>query len=700
MTALLTVARELVAEGRSVVPIENGEKRPALPTWAEYQTRRPTDAELVDWFSDNGHDALGVVTGAVSRGLVILDFDGSGKDYEAFCKTWPDLAKSRTVITGKGQRHVWFEVDTLPKSRKYVTVWGLVEIRAEGNQTLAPPSRHPSGQLYRWVDPAAEVRRVPNLAGLVAWLKENAPEPQSLSRPREDAGRIVGGGTGDLLPCATAALGGIVGEGTRNDTTYALAQHFAAAGRRLSEAEQEVGAVALGWGLPEREALATIRSAYNATAHGLECETTMAPWCARGACPVYRKSHGLTSELHGLDAKPFDVGFLSKRGRVLLADGWDPSRAHGKRYQSKAAAGLSVAGEMLRTGATQGQTAKALLDSPLTDGDKKLVTWLVEKAQETPKLDSDIEEFHRHLLRILTDADRTEGDRATPMLIRWQRAGRLLLRFLDDRGYSVFDPLTLNAYYMDENEHRLLRVDRDAPGWVAWLHHLTSVNPADTSFNALHAEALTRARLEGERVAVVKVASWDGQVLRVSRFDGAVYRLDGESITTKPNGAGGILFEDDPAWQSYEPDFEPTSSGKDIRGKVLDWILEEVPNWDGDAEAHALTLRAWFFSTFFPEIMPTKPVLVMLGEKGSGKSMTLRLLLKLLFGPGGEVAGTPDRPDGFTAAAAACHILALDNLDQFTGWLRDKIARLTTGAVDYYRRLYTSNEMGRVTYRC
>jgi hypothetical protein len=76
------------------------------------------------------------------------------------------------------------------------------------------------------------------------------------------------------------------------------------------------------------------------------------------------------------------------------------------------------------------------------------------------------------------------------------------------------------------------------------------------------------------------------------------------------------------------------------------------------------------------------------------------MLLRLLFGPGGEVAGTPDRPDGFTAAAAACHILALDNLDQFTGWLRDKIARLTTGAVDFYRRLYTSNEMGRVTYRC
>ena len=80
--------------------------------------------------------------------------------------------------------------------------------------------------------------------------------------------------------------------------------------------------------------------------------------------------------------------------------------------------------------------------------------------------------------------------------------------------------------------------------------------------------------------------------------------------------------------------------------------------------------------------------------------MALRLLLKLLFGPSAELSGVPDRADGFTAAASSSHVVVLDNLDQFTGWLRDKLAMLATGGKDEYRKLYTSNEVGRVIYRC
>ena len=179
--------------------------------------------------------------------------------------------------------------------------------------------------------------------------------------------------------------------------------------------------------------------------------------------------------------------------------------------------------------------------------------------------------------------------------------------------------------------------------------------------------------------------------MRVSRFDGTVYRLDGKTISEEANGER-VLFEDDLAWEPYQPQYD--SAG------TVDYFARDVPNWEGDGTTYGLAFKAWLLSLFFTELCPTRPLLVVLGEKGSGKSMSLRLMLRLLFGHYVEVSGVPDKPDGFTAAVAASHLMVIDNLDDFTPWLRDKLARLSTGGTDEYRKLYTSNELGRVHYRC
>ena len=118
-----------------------------------------------------------------------------------------------------------------------------------------------------------------------------------------------------------------------------------------------------------------------------------------------------------------------------------------------------------------------------------------------------------------------------------------------------------------------------------------------------------------------------------------------------------------PTWTPYTPDVGKTGA--------LYWHTTALPNWSGDREVYGLALRAWVIASLFTELCPTRPFAVMIGEKGSGKTMTLRLLLRFLFGPGVEVSGIPDKPDGFTAAAAAAHVLVLDNLDDFRGWMRD-----------------------------
>ena len=121
MTQIYHAAKFYVDELKlSVVPIVNGQKRPAVP-WTRYQERKPDDGELAEWFYDNTHQ-IGVVCGAVSGGLVVLDFETPGA-YNEWRGRHSDLASStRTVQTGKGF-HVYI---LLPPD----------EVR--GNQKLVP----------------------------------------------------------------------------------------------------------------------------------------------------------------------------------------------------------------------------------------------------------------------------------------------------------------------------------------------------------------------------------------------------------------------------------------------------------------------------------------------------------------------------------------------------------------------------------
>lgn len=73
---LLDAALDYAAHGCSVIPVvADGSKRPAV-AWKSWQAQRPGPGELQAWFSDTGHTALGVITGAVSGNLELLEVEG------------------------------------------------------------------------------------------------------------------------------------------------------------------------------------------------------------------------------------------------------------------------------------------------------------------------------------------------------------------------------------------------------------------------------------------------------------------------------------------------------------------------------------------------------------------------------------------------------------------------------------------------
>ena len=272
----------------------------------------------------------------------------------------------------------------------------------------------------------------------------------------------------------------------------------------------------------------------------------------------------------------------------------------------------------------------------------------------------------------------------------------IAVNWLGDHGRFIRTPEG-ELFYLFRDEHRLYKMDTEP--WRAWLYNLTALSPAGANFSTVDAACKTVSRLHGEETDVMRMAYYDleTQTLRVSRFDGTVFVLNGDEITEEANGDGPVLFEDSRLWESYTPDFSGTNYKL---GSCLNWLTSSVPNWTKDPEKQSQGFRVWLLSTFFSELCPPKPLLAVLGEKGSGKSMTFRIALKLLYGNKAQISGVPDKPDGFIAAASHYHIYVLDNLDTMTVWLRDKLARITSGSIDEYRQLYTSNELGIVAYRC
>ncbi|MBD3418468.1 hypothetical protein GF412_05830, partial [Candidatus Micrarchaeota archaeon] len=162
--AVLTAARAYVAAGLSVLPITPGSKRPdarrlplvcadgddrAQPSWTPYTSRLATDDELVRWFGGAQPAGVGIIGGAVSGGLVVLDLESA----DAF-QRWRSnaellldpalLAALPIVQTGKGF-HIYLRTAAPGGNRKLAMQQRqtIAETRGEGGYVLAPPTVHP-----------------------------------------------------------------------------------------------------------------------------------------------------------------------------------------------------------------------------------------------------------------------------------------------------------------------------------------------------------------------------------------------------------------------------------------------------------------------------------------------------------------------------------------------------------------------------
>lgn len=261
--------------GFSVIPCRV-DKRPATD-WIEYQNRVATYQEIDSWFSPRNattHQSIGVVCGAVSDKLVVIDLDGFDAVREFYVQFPKVSGLTLTVMTGSGNgAHLYFRVDKITVNINVRTELGGFEIRGNGQYVIAPPSPHPSGKFYKTIA-LRPIAHVPHLEHVRQWF-ESLRESVSQERSREiasaakpvnlKAGRFKKHFLESMVSQELARIE-TASEGNRNDSLFTATCHIAnyVAGGELSQYDVEARllSAAKSVGIPQIEAERTIESGF------------------------------------------------------------------------------------------------------------------------------------------------------------------------------------------------------------------------------------------------------------------------------------------------------------------------------------------------------------------------------------------------------------------------------------------------------
>jgi len=216
---LLDAALAFCEAEYSVVPAAtDGTKAPA-GRWQPYQSQRPDMTQVQAWLSNGTYDGFGLVCGAVSGGLEMLEFEGravkrklhagygSAVDDHGLGDVWRRVIAGYTEFTPSGGLHILYRVTgTVRGNTKLARSASgdvLIETRGEGGFTIVAPSggrTHPTGKPWQIAagGPASivtitEAER--DALHAVATLLDEQPPRQAYAAPA--TGGVAGGRPGD-----------------------------------------------------------------------------------------------------------------------------------------------------------------------------------------------------------------------------------------------------------------------------------------------------------------------------------------------------------------------------------------------------------------------------------------------------------------------------------------------------------------------
>lgn len=225
----LDLALFYLDQGISLIPLQPGSKEPHFdllpvedgkPSWGAYRSRRASRSEVRGWFAEDPDLNLGMLCGAPSADLVVVDHD---RGYQ------PGLL-TPTSETRRG--HHSFYRAAGAGCRKFA--WG--ELKGDGGMVVLPPSRHDDGR-YQWF-PGMSLAELA-VRDLADWLPDLSEHSRETNEVRAQGDSL--GVARKSIPCSREPgmddLGGLAHLATDPDVAVRMMRFMgvevSAVGQRL-----------------------------------------------------------------------------------------------------------------------------------------------------------------------------------------------------------------------------------------------------------------------------------------------------------------------------------------------------------------------------------------------------------------------------------------------------------------------------------
>lgn len=268
--------------------------------------------------------------------------------------------------------------------------------------------------------------------------------------------------------------------------------------------------------------------------------------------------------------------------------------------------------------------------------------------------------------------------------------GSFVVRGEDGQLYH-FDGMTCRA-------RRVYDGPRLAPEFGALLTSRYNVAPSEDAAK-LVAEHICVGAYDQDAKPVKRFSSYDAtnNLLYLSRYDGTAWRLDGQKIDVVPNGKD-VLFVDDDDGKPCEPEIGPNQGLLDLLVNDLEYMPHTASGLQ--PEQQQLLLAVWLHAVAFTDAIPGKPTLILVGQAGSGKSLTVKRIQKIVHGEAwiSGVAKDSSEED-FAVSLLRRPIASLDNVDSYIDWLGEALAAYATGNGWVRRKRYTDAEQSKISPR-
>lgn len=297
-------------------------------------------------------------------------------------------------------------------------------------------------------------------------------------------------------------------------------------------------------------------------------------------------------------------------------------------------------------------------------------------------------------------------DFRTPNLVEASLRDRIIsgviMRDMQKKGKFLYDVDADRVYYFSRKEHEVFPLNSHHARH--YFQYKYGVNMEEKEGRMARERLITYGAINGEEVKVQKYFWYDKaeNKLYIHNRNDHCYVLDGETVELIPNGEE-VYFEtthgDKIVYLEHDareyPDEVPgqMSDWKD-EGNVLHHVLVNRTNFASKTALQAEQQRLQFLITLymfpFGSRFYAKPIMAYIGQKGSGKSVTMRMLGRFLTNTNYELASMPDtEKKDFMVAAHNNPLYFLDNVEKRESWLNDALAAIATGVSLKSRKLYS-----------